>query len=142
MNQERVYYEVKVYLDYLGDYYIKKVPPKLYDYIISMAEEYQKSDNFEMINSGAIEENGRNILSKEARIILFNLDYSFFTKSEEEKRKLHDFIKQNETLQREEQENSIFGDRSITDVEKQDNETLDAMYERIKLIEKYLDDLT
>lgn len=141
MNKRRIYYEVKTYLDYLGEGYINKVPKELYNYILSFADEYQKSDNFERISLKELDEKGREILSKEARIVLFNLDYSYFTESEEEKEEMFDFIKRNENVLREDYGDNLFSDRKLSRVEIQDNETLDAMYGRIKLIEKYLDDL-
>ena len=78
MNNEKVYYELKMYLDFLGNEYINKIPPKIYNSLLTKANNYINSNPESVINIESFKSNGKKALSKYARIILFYFYYNYF----------------------------------------------------------------
>lgn len=137
MNIDRVFYEIKIYIDYLGDAYKQKIPEKLYNKIEKIANEYILTNPSEKIELKDLDTN-EYILSKDTKAFLFSIDYNYFTESEEEKQALLNILKENEKEQSEMTKN-LFNKTKKSSKELQDEQTLNEMYKRIMLLNKYLD---
>ena len=87
MNKNYVYYEIKSYLDFLGDDYIKKIPHNVYNNIVSMSNNYIREAERSNVKPRKINNFSRE-LSKTARAVIFNIDYSYFSENNEEKKML------------------------------------------------------
>ena len=130
MDSNRVFYEIKSYLDYLEIDYKNKIPENLYKIIEKHANEYVLTNPENIIEPNDFI-NRKKLLSKGARAFLFKLDYDFFAESDE-KIILLDLIKQNDKEAKAYNKNN----KSTKDI--QDKETLDQMYERVQLFNTLL----
>lgn len=131
MNNYKIFFEIKAYLDYLGAEYKNKIPDSLYETIERNANQYilMNSENvLEPINFTK----GKESLSKAARAILFKMDYDYFAQSEKERAILLNLLKTNEN-----KDMSYKFNKSIKEI--QDDETLDQMYKRTQLLNALFD---
>ncbi len=131
MEINHVCYEVKSYLDFLGNEYIEKIPKKLYANINDGANKYISENHGRIIDFTFSD--SKNKLSKEARALIYQLDYNYFS-DEAEKKELRSFLNQNEKNKKKNMNYNIFQNGSISDKEKLENETLDYIYERARIL--------
>ena len=144
MNNEKVYYELKMYLDFLGVEYINKIPPKIYNSLLTKANNYINSNPESVINIESFKSNGKKALSKDARIILFNFYYNYFSESDDERKELLEILQKNDKIDTQAKNNysvDIFNkNQNINfEIDDIDKETLDILYKRSKLINNLLD---
>ena len=144
MNNEKVYYELKMYLDFLGVEYINKIPPKIYNSLLTKANNYINSNPESVINIESFKSNGKKALSKDARIILFNFYYNYFSESDDERKELLEILQKNDKIYTQAKNNysvDIFNkNQNINfEIDDIDKETLDILYKRSKLINNLLD---
>ena len=144
MNNEKVYYELKMYLDFLGVEYINKIPPKIYNSLLTKANNYINNNPESVINIESFKSNGKKALSKDARIILFNFYYNYFSESDDERKELLEILQKNDKIDMQVKNNysvDIFNkNQNINfEIDDIDKETLDILYERSKLINNLLD---
>ena len=144
MNNEKVYYELKMYLDFLGVEYINKIPPKIYNSLLTKANNYINSNPESVINIESFKSNGKKALSKDARIILFNFYYNYFSESDDERKELLEILQKNDKIDMQVKNNysvDIFNkNQNINfEIDDIDKETLDILYKRSKLINNLLD---
>lgn len=144
MNNEKVYYELKMYLDFLGNEYINKIPPKIYNSLLTKANNYINSNPENVINIESFKSDGKKALSKDARIILFNFYYNYFSESDDERKELLEILQKNDKIDMQVKNNysvDIFNkNQNINfEIDDIDKETLDILYKRSKLINNLLD---
>ena len=144
MNNEKVYYELKMYLDFLGNEYINKIPPKIYNSLLTKANNYINNNPESVINIESFKSNGKKALSKDARIILFNFYYNYFSESDDDRKELLEILQKNDKIDMQVKNNysvDIFNkNQNINfEIDDIDKETLDILYKRSKLINNLLD---
>ena len=144
MDNDKIYYELKMYLDFLGVEYINKIPPKIYNSLLTKANNYINNNPESVINIGSFKSNGKKALSKDARIILFNFYYNYFSESDDERKELLEILQKNDKIDMQVKNNysvDIFNkNKNINfEIDDIDKETLDILYKRSKLINNLLD---
>ena len=144
MDNDKIYYELKMYLDFLGVEYINKIPPKIYNSLLTKANNYINNNPESVINIESFKSNGKKALSKDARIILFNFYYNYFSESDDERKELLEILQKNDKIDMQVKNNysvDIFNkNKNINfEIDDIDKETLDILYKRSKLINNLLD---